>query len=426
MYKKSVLKNGLTVVTCGMPSRRSVSLGIWIKAGGRHETRVNKGISHFLEHMLFKGSSKYSCREIKESIEGQGGSLNGFTSEEVTCYLVKVPAAKMNVGLDILSDMVMRPSLPRSDFSREKAVILEELKMYKDLPQSYVHELLDTLLWPGHPLGMGIIGFEDSLDSLDRDDLRNYRDEHYVPANIVVSAAGGLDHSGFCRLAGRAFSWAGKGKKEPAGYLPVKGPDRPGPAFNLLRKDTEQTHIAMGFRAFHREHKLKYASALLHIILGANMSSRLFHEVREKRGLAYEIGTQLKRFHDTGAFIVHAGIDNGKVSKALEIVVAELRRIKERPVEKKELKRAKDYFLGQLMLALEDSMEQMLFAGEAVTLGEGIRTYEEIAGDVSKVSSSEIKAAAREIFFRDKLRFAAIGAAVDNERQFSRLWPGLD
>jgi len=314
MYKKSVLKNGLTVVTCGMPARRSVSLGIWIKTGGRYETRANKGVSHFLEHMLFKGSSKYSCREIKESIEGQGGSLNGFTSEEVTCYLVKVPAAKMNAGLDILSDMVMRPSLPQQDFAREKAVILEELKMYKDLPQSYVHELLDELLWPGHPLGMGIIGFEDSLASLTRDDLRRYRDRHYLPANIIVSAAGALEHSEFCVRAGRALSQADKGSRDMSLYLPVKDNGGSGPAFNLLRKDTEQTHIAMGFRAFPREHKFKYASALLHIILGANMSSRLFHEVREKRGLAYEIGTQLKRFHDTGAFVVHAGIDNAKVS----------------------------------------------------------------------------------------------------------------
>lgn len=425
MYRKSVLKNGLTVVTCSMPSRRSVSLGIWIKTGGRYETRANKGISHVLEHMLFKGSSKYSCRQIKESVEGAGGSLNGFTSEEATCYLVKIPAAKMKMGLDILSDMVLRPSFPRADFIREKAVILEELKMYKDLPQSYVHELLDGLLWPGHPLGMGIIGFEDSLAAMTRDDLREYRSKHYVPENIVVSASGSLEHSGFCRMCGRVFSSAEIKGKEPASYMPVKDTDGAGPAMNLMRKDTEQTHIAMGFRAFPREHKFKYAASLLHIILGANMSSRLFHEVREKRGLAYEIGTQLKRFHDSGAFVVHAGIDNGRAVRAMEVVTAELRRIKRRPVEKAELRRARDYFLGQLTLALEDSMEQMLFSGEAVALGGGIRTYEQIAAGIMKVSAGDIKTAAKEIFTLDKLRFAAIGAAVDDERSFSRLWPGL-
>ncbi|MFA5430571.1 MAG: pitrilysin family protein [Candidatus Omnitrophota bacterium] len=426
MYKKTVMKTGLTVVTCSMPWRRSVSLGIWIKSGGRYETRANKGISHVLEHMLFKGSSKYSCRQIKESVEGAGGSLNGFTSEEATCYLVKVPAAKMRMGLDILSDMVLRPSLPQADFTREKAVILEELKMYKDLPQSYVLELLDQLLWPGHPLGMGIIGFEDSLAALTRDELRSYLRGHYVPAGIVVSAAGALEHSGFCRMCGAAFASIGKRGRGQAAYLPVKDAVDAGPKVKLLRKDTEQTHIAMGFRAFPREHKFKYASVLLHIILGANMSSRLFHEVREKRGLAYEIGTQVRRFHDTGAFVVHAGIDNAKAVQAMEVVIAELRRIRRKPVEKGELKRAKDYFLGQLMLSLEDSMEQMLFTGEAVALGGGIRTYEEIAAGISKVSAEEIKDAAGEVFTKNKLRFAAIGAAVDDERGFSRLWPGLE
>jgi predicted Zn-dependent peptidase len=312
--------------------------------------------------------------------------------------------------------MVMRPTLPVGEFEKEKAVIMEELKMYKDLPQSYVHELLDDLLWPGHPLGMGVIGFEDSLAALKRDDLRRYRDRQYIPSGIVISAAGALEHSELCAKAERLFAVKSAAHPvAPENFLPVVPEESKAPVFKLLRKETEQTHIALGFRAFSREHPSRYASTLLHIIMGANMSSRLFHEVREKRGLAYEIGTQMKRYHDTGAFVVHAGIDNKKLSSALEVIMAELRRIKSVPPAAAELTRAKEYFLGQLMLALEDCMDQMLFIGEAVTMEGRIHTYEKITEGILAVSGKDIKNAAAAILKEENIRFAAIGSAVDDE-----------
>lgn len=412
MYKKIRLDNGLRIVTNVMPKMKSVSLGIWIKIGGRYENARNKGISHYLEHLLFKGTKKYSCRKLKESIEGKGGSFNGFTSEEMTCYLVKIPHRYIDLGLDVLSEMVLYPLLPQVEVEKERTVILEELKMYKDLPQSYVHELLDTLLWPKQMLGMSIIGSVESVSSINRENLSLFKKNHYTPANIVVSAAGLLGHDSLVKMTQKAFSHVKSGEVNT--FVPA-GEDQLKPQFNLLRKDTEQTHLALGFHGFKREHPLKYAQGLLNIILGANMSSRLFNEVREKKGLAYEIGTQVKRFQDTGAFIVHAGIDNRKVTQALSVVVKELDKIKTRLVSEDEFKRAKEFYLGQIDLALEDTMDQMLWIGESTVASDKIHTIEEVIKEVNKVKKEDIREAARYIFQKNKINLAAIGP-IQKER----------
>jgi len=195
MYKKTRLKNGLRIIAHRMPNMQSVAVGIWINVGGRYESFANKGTSHFLEHLLFKGSKDYSCRRIKESIEGVGGSLNGFTSEELTCYLIKIPSRYLGLALEVLSDMVINPTLPEVEVEKEKQVILEEIKMYKDLPQIYVHELLDELLWPNQPLGMPVIGRVDSVSKVTRVDLDLFKRKFYTPSNIIVSAAGLLEHN---------------------------------------------------------------------------------------------------------------------------------------------------------------------------------------------------------------------------------------
>ncbi|MDI6606695.1 MAG: pitrilysin family protein, partial [Candidatus Omnitrophota bacterium] len=285
-YQKSALDNGLKLVSYNMPQRQSLALGIWIKVGGRFEDAGNKGISHFLEHLLFKGTKKYSCRKIKESIEGVGGTLNAFTSEEVTCYLVKLPAAYQDLALDILSDMVLNPSLPAEEVEKERTVILEEIKMYKDLPQSYVHELLEGLLWPGQPLGMNIAGTFESVAGIKREEISLFRENHYTAPNIVISAAGLLEHEQLLEKIKGMFS--SPAKKQLNQFLPAKDKQAK-PQLKILHKETEQSHLALGFHSLRRDHPLRYALSLLHIILGANMSSRLFNEVREKRGLAYEI-----------------------------------------------------------------------------------------------------------------------------------------
>ncbi len=406
MYRKDSLNNGLRVVTNEMPGMRSVSIGIWIKAGGRYETVANKGISHYLEHILFKGTKKYSCRKLKESIEGIGGALNGFTSEELTCYLVKLPRQYLGLGIDVLSDMVINPLLPRLEVEKERTVILEELKMYKDLPQSYVYDLLDELLWPGQILGMNIIGSEESLSALKKEDLRSYQAGYYTASNIVVSAAGSLNHGNVVKKVKGIFSHL---KEKDANTFVAAEEIQSRPQLKLLHKQTEQTHIAMGFHSFKRDHPLKYSQWLLHVILGANMSSRLFNEVREKKGLAYEIGTQVKRFEDTGAFVVHAGIDNRKVSQALSVILKELEKIKTRLVTTDEFRRAKEFYLGQLELALEDTMDNMLWIGESTITLDRVHTLKEVIKEVNRVRREDIREAAGIIFKENKANLAMIG-----------------
>ncbi|MDD5155223.1 MAG: pitrilysin family protein [Candidatus Omnitrophica bacterium] len=413
MYKKTKLDNGLRIITNNMPGMRSAAVGIWINTGARYENPGYKGISHFLEHLTFKGSKKYSCRKIKESIEGVGGSLNGFTSEELTCYLVKLPSARLELAVDILSDMVINPLFPPAEIEREKTVILEEIKMYKDLPQNYVYDLLDELLWPGQPLGSPVIGSQDSVSRIKRQDICIYKKRAYTPLNIVVACAGDLKHGAFVKKVKKSFG--GLGGQGINTFKQAEEEDL-SPRLNLFTKDTEQTHLALGFHSFKRGHPLRHALNILHIIMGANMSSRLFNEVREKRGLAYEIGTQVKSFHDTGAFVVHAGIDNRKVNHAIEVILKEISKPRDTLVRDDEFRRSKEFYLGQLTLALEDTMDHMLWIGESTVTLDKTYSLENIVKEVSAVKREDVREVARYLFDDKKINLALIGP-IEDKRQ---------
>ncbi|MEI6831418.1 MAG: pitrilysin family protein [Candidatus Omnitrophota bacterium] len=406
MYKKSKLANGLRLITKRINGVASLSLGIWINIGGRFESFKQKGISHFLEHLLFKGSKKYSCRAIKESIEGVGGSLNGFTSEELTCFLVKIPSRYLQTALAILSDMVLNPLLKPADVQKEKTVILEELKMYRDLPQSYVYELLDELLWPQQPLGAPVIGTVESVRGMTVDTLRSFQRMHYTPANIVISAAGLVEHDLLAKKVSAIFSKSSPGESNIFTAIKESQSEK---QLKIFHKDTEQIHMALGFHSLKRDHPLRHAQALLHIILGANMSSRLFNEVREKRGLAYEIGTGIKRYSDTGAFLVHAGIDNAKILPCLELIFQELGKTKKKLVNVDEFKRAKEFYLGQLMLALEDTMEYMLWIGESTACLDKVYTLQDVINEVGKVNIEDLRQVAQQVFKQERINLALIG-----------------
>ncbi len=414
MYKKTRLENGIRVVTANMPSRDSATIGVWLGVGGRYEEEKSKGIAHYLEHMVFKGSKKYSCRKIKESIEGVGGALNGFTAEEFTCYLAKVPAKYLNLALRVLLDMAFYPLIIPKDVDKEKTVILEEIKMYMDLPQHYVQDLLDALLWPNHPLGMNIAGSLESVSSINRNNIFAFKEKFYQPSRAVVAVCGNLEHDD---LVGRIRKLAIK-KPEGKAINFLKASSRQaGPQFNFFDKETKQAHLAMGFAGFSREHPDRFALALLHVILGANMSSRLFQQVREVKGLAYEIATSVKRFADCGAFIIHAGVDSRKCFAAIRVIWEELDKIRKEKVKEKEFFRAKEYFLGQLSLALEDTMEQMLWAGESVSALDRIQTKEEIYKKVREVTIEGLQRVAGEIFKKTKFNLALIGQLEDKEKE---------
>ena len=418
MYNKTVLDNGVRIVSCPMKDKQSLAIGIWINTGSRFETPKFSGISHFLEHLVFKGTKNYSCQKIKESIEGVGGSFNGFTLEEATCYLVKIPARYLDLALSILSDMVINPSLPGEEIERERTVVLEEIKMYKDLPQTYVYDILDRLLWPNQPLGRSILGSTESIRGIKRQDMYSYKQSYYTAPNIVLSGAGLLDHDRFEDKVRKNFRFLEDRKVNKfCGAQEAQTKAQLG----LLHKDTEQTHLAVGFHSLKRDHPLKYALSLLHIILGANSSSRLFNEIREKRGLAYEIGTQVKRLKDTGAFIVHAGVDNHKVEETVKLIFQELRKVRDKSVSSDEFRRAKEFYLGQLMIALEDTMDQMLWIGESTLTLDKTYTLRQVIKEIEKVKLSDLVEVSRLIFKEEKTNLALIGPLKQKEKIISAL-----
>lgn len=420
MYEKTTLKNRLTVATHYMPSRVSASLGIWIRAGSRYEKPGTCGISHFFEHLLFKGTKRRNCEEIKQSIEGIGGALNAFTAEELTCYLSKVPRKFIGLALDVLGDMVLNASLAPKDIEMERRVILEEIRMYKDLPGHFVLELLTKLLWPDQPLGMNIAGETESIRAINRKHLLSYKEKFYQPDNFVIIACGNLKHKQVLDECQKFIPLLKKIKKNK--FLPVRQGQKK-PQISFKAKGTEQTHLALGLHGLPRNHPERFSLGLLHIILGANMSSRLFHKVREERGLAYEIGTSLKFFQDSGAFIVHAGVDNARLPEALEVILQELQEIKQNKVEKEELNRAKEYYIGQLMLALEDTTSHMLWMGEKfVSLNRFFRP-EEIIRQVKAVEAGDVERIANRILQSPNLNLALVGPLKDKDKK--RIKKGL-
>ncbi len=414
MYQKTVLPNKLRIISHHMKERESVSVGLLIATGGRYENKKNKGAAHFLEHILFKGSKNYSCEEIKELIEGVGGALNAFTAEETTCYFAKTPGKHLPRTFDILGDMVFDPLINKKDVDKERTVILEEIKMYHDVPQYFVLELLDELMWPDHPLGQNLAGSFETVGGMSAKDLKSFHQNYYFPGNIVVCACGHLEHSRFVNLVRKKLACFDVFKK--TNFLAAQN-NQSEAQVKFFRKEIEQMHLALGMPGLPVEHKDRYALSLLNVILGANMSSRLFTEVREKRGLAYSISSSTKSLQDTGLFLIRAGVDNNKIVAALEVVLKELKKICLKEVHQDEFIRAKDYFLGQFLLGLEDTLDHMLWMGESLMTWDKVRSLEEIIKEVNQVKISDIKRVANEIFQAGHLNLALVGPLKDGQEK---------
>ncbi len=413
-YNKKVLDNGLKIIAHRMPQMKSVALGVWIAAGGRYENIATRGISHFVEHLLFKGTKKRTAAQIKNSVEGIGGMLNGFTSEEVTCYLVKVLRNHLTLGCDVLGDMVLNARFAPKDIEMERFVILEEIKMYRDHPDQYVTELLNELLWPEQTLGIPLIGTHEIINSLKRGDIIKYKEKAYIPSNVTVVACGDVDWHTLIDSCDKIFS--GKKKGGIYGYEKMKVSQRK-PKTKVLHKETEQTHIAIGFHGLSRQSPARYTMDLLNIVLGAGMSSRLFHELREKRGLAYAIGSHTISYADGGAAAIEAGVDNRKISKAIQLILKELVKIKKKPITKKEFERAREYYQGCLLFALEETVEHMLWLGKKIVTGDEPVDTEEILKRVRKVTIDDILELAAKTFRRENLNIAVIGPTKDKEKE---------
>ncbi len=412
-YEWVCLPRGLHLVSHHMPTARSVSVGVWVRAGGRYEPPAQAGISHFLEHLVFKGTARFSCEELKQQIEGIGGSLNGFTAEEFTCYMAKVPARFARRAVTALAEMVCRPTLTPADTERERDVILEEIRMYEDSPGQYVHDLFNELLWPRHPLGTLLSGTIDSVRRIRLGELRDYWRSMYHPRAVLVTATGAFDPPALQRVVRQAFR-TGPAPRRPFGFTGAPRPRRAG-RVRVWRRPTEQAHLCLGTYATPRTHPDRFALELLHVILGANMSSRLFREVRERRGLVYEIGSHIKRFQDTGAFVISAGCDPDKLNATLATIMRELRRTRTAAVSRAELRRAKDYYAGQLSMGLEDTMDHMMWMGEqAITVGR-IAAPEGLLKHIGRVTPADLQRVARHLFVTTKLRLAVVGPVGEPE-----------
>ena len=413
-YALTELPNGLRVITVPMEDRASSGVAIWVKAGARFETQEISGVSHFLEHMLFKGTKKRSTRQIKEEVEGVGGMLNAFTGEESTCYFSKILTEHYKKALDVLSDMVNNATMVPKEYDKEKAVILEEIKMYCDLPSHHVHDLMGELLWPGQPLGRPIAGTLETAAAITRQQMVGYKLKHYHPSNIVLTVSGGVKHSEVLALAKDLFP---QKSQHPASSFEKAVSRQSNPRTLFLDKTTEQTHFVIGFHGLPRFHPDRYKLGLMNVILGSNMSSRLFEEVREKRGLAYEIKSGVSFYQDAGSVSISAGVDTAKAPETISVILKQLAKICTGKVTDGELRRAKDYFMSQLYMALEDTLDHLLWVGERVLDGGTMPETQKIREKVEAVTRADIQEMAQLIFKTQHLNLTLIGPVKKKEQE---------
>ncbi len=402
---------GLRAVFWPMPHFSSVAIGFWARVGGRHEPGPWCGISHFLEHLLFKGSRTRSAVAVARAIEGRGGDFNGYTQEESTCFFARVESRHEEIAFEVLADLYRNPRLAEADVRSEREVIREEIRLYEDQPAQLVEEKLQSLLWPGHPLGRPLTGTEESLNRIGRRELVAFHRRAYLPSATLVVIAGGTDPVRWCR---HLEQWArgGSSRRYSLRAKPVTA-HHPQERVGLIRKPVEQTHLALGFRLFGRRDRRRYALKLLSVVLGENMSSRLFRLIREEHGLAYAVQSAVVLFADTGAMTISAGTEPRHLQRVLSLALGEIRRLGKERVSDRELRRAKEYTAGQIRLGLESPSRCMQWAGEcAATYGRVLDPDEEIEA-FEKVTAEEICVLAREVFKLHRASLAIVGPDVD-------------
>ncbi|MFA5646265.1 MAG: pitrilysin family protein [Candidatus Ratteibacteria bacterium] len=404
-WKIVMLSNGMPLVMKEKKDMYSVAAGIWVRSGSRYEKPSVSGISHFIEHMLFKGTIRRTTSDLKEAIEGKGGTFNAFTSEEFTAYYIKVLPRHLKTGLDVLSDMVQRPLLLSEEIEKERSVILEEIKMYYDSPARYVHDLFDSLMFAGNPLGMLISGSEKTVCAISRDDMVTWINEHYNAKNLCLSVCGKFDEN---RLVDWAEKYFGKVQNGVSSAFKPFSPSKKLYRVRVRRQKTEQINFCLGFLAPSRRSLDRYPLGVLSTILGGNMSSRLFNEVRENRGLAYDVRSYLKLYADTGSFVISAGLAPERFQECLRVVSDEINRIREVSVSDDELKRAKEYIFSQALMSLEDNLEYMLWIGEMVASGDPLVSIQKTKKRIAGVTKDDIRRVAKKLFTRENARLALI------------------
>jgi predicted Zn-dependent peptidase len=403
--ESTTLSNGVRVITEVMPHVRSVSVGFWVSAGSRRETPDQNGLSHFIEHMVFKGTSNRSAEEIARSVDSIGGNLDAFTAKELVCFNTKVMDEHLPLAFDVLSDLLLRPLFRDDDIVKEKGVILEELKMDEDNPDYLVHEIFTANFWKDHPLGKPIIGTKDTVRRFDRNAVENYYRQVYTPSSLIITAAGNLTHKTLVDLAAAQFDSLARNGSAPGEAVPATH------ARIALRnkKALEQVHLCLGVPSYPAPHADRFACYVLNTVLGGGMSSRLFQNIRERQGLAYAVFSELSPYRDTGMLSIYAGTSVESARQVVESILKEFKQLKQDLISDEELRRAKDHLKGSLMLSLESTSSRMSnLARQEMYFGRFF-SLDELTESIEKVTAAAVQHIARTFFEQKQIALTVLG-----------------
>lgn len=404
MYRKDTLSNGIRVVSETLPKSRSVSIGVWVKVGSRHEPKELGGISHFIEHMFFKGTARRSARDIAIEMDALGGEMNAFTSQETTTYYVKVLDEHLPKAVDILSDILISSRFDPAEIEKERKVILEEIKGVEDSPDDYIHELFTSTVWPDHPLGRPILGTRETIKALDHNHIISYIESYYSPKEIVISVAGNFEHDAMIDLLNESL-----GKYSRQGIPKKEEPPRFDHAIFVKKKQLEQVQLCLGCKGIHFTHEDRFVISALNGVLGSGMSSRLFQEVREQNALAYSIYSYVVSYRDAGLFTVYAGTDPANAVQVVKLIMKEFRKIKEEGITKAEEERVKNQIKGNLVLSLESSNSHMSrLARQEIYYGKYISVDDIIKG-IEKVTAADVQRLAQQLFTPENISLTILG-----------------
>lgn len=404
MFKRETLPNGVRIVTEEIPHVRSVAVGLWVGAGTRDEGEDSQGISHFIEHMLFKGTNKRSAKELAESLEAVGGQLNAFTTKEYTCYYAKFLDEDFDLAIDVLSDMYFNSKFEPKDINKEKNVVIEEIKMYEDSPDELIHDIFTQTVWRDHPLGKPILGTTESIEEMSREKILRFLARHYTPQNLVIAVAGKIDHRRVCdKLAPIFGPFNGQGGR----LLDVK--PNANPITKHMKKDTEQTQILIGVPGLAQDDPRIYPLHVLNNVLGGGLSSRLFQEIREERGMAYSVYSYHSTFVDSGLFAVYAGTSPVNSQAVIECILSELTKLKQEGISNQELERTKAQIKGSLYLSLESVTSRMSRLGKTELCFNRIIPIDEVVDRINKVQAQDVKDLAVGMLDPRQLSLATIG-----------------
>ncbi len=404
LYQKIVLHNGIRIVTEKIPYLRSVSIGIWINSGSRDEEDKNSGISHFLEHLAFKGTEKRSARQIAFEMDSIGGQIDAFTSREYTCYSAKVLDEHLPVAIDLLSDILLNSTLKPADIDKERQVILEEIKFVEDNPADYIYDLLYQSVWSSHPLGRSILGSPESIEGIDRSKLINHLDNHYTPKNIIIAVAGNIDEGRLKELLEKAFGSLNKNASSSR-----EAPPEIKRNFIIKERELEQVHFCLGTKGLRSADENRFEGYLLNTILGGSMSSRLFQKIREDYGLAYSIHSFISPYADTGLLGIYAGTSAEFFEKVLKMSLEEFKLLMTVKVSGDELKKAKEQLKGNLMLSLESSSSRMNQLAKQEMYFERFFSLDEIINEIERVTEEKIQRLANRLFDNAFFNLAVLG-----------------